>query len=117
MDSYVIWRHGSGFFSLVAGVLGKLRLADELGAVPHIDLETHPTPYQQEDPVRGTRNVWEYYFQPVSKITREEAFSNNVHNPGGEYPAGVPLLNGEESNFPFDVGQVRSHKYISSERN
>ena len=116
MDSYVIWRHGSGFFSLVAGVLGKLRLADELGAVPHIDLETHPTPYQQEDPVRGTRNVWEYYFQPVSKITREEAFEQRPQSWRRVSRWGA-LLNGEESNFPFDVGQVRSHKYISSGRN
>jgi hypothetical protein len=90
MDSYVIWRHGSGFFSIVAGVLGKLHLADDLGAVPYIDLETHPTPYQQENPIRGSRNVWDYYFQPVSNISREEAFSNNVHNPGGEYPPEVP---------------------------
>ena len=90
MKTYVIWRKGGGFFSIVASVLGRLHFAQQLGAIPFIDLETHPTIYQESEPVNGTRNVWEYYFEPVSSVSQEVAFEHNTHQPGGEYPRGLP---------------------------
>lgn len=90
MDTYVIWRKGGGFFSIVASVLGRLHLAQQLGATPFIDLETHPSIYQEPELVNGTRNVWEYYFEPVSSVSKKFAFEHNTHQPGGEYPRGIP---------------------------
>ena len=90
VETYVIWRKGGGFFSIIASILGRLHLAQQLGATPFVDLETHPTVYQELEPVNGTRNVWEYYFQPVSNVSKETALEHNTHQPGGEYPRGIP---------------------------
>lgn len=90
MTSYVIWRHGAGFFSMMASILGRLHLAEKLNATPYIDLETHKNPYQEDTPFRGTANSWEYYFDPVSTLDRPSALSQNSHAPGGEHPPGVP---------------------------
>jgi hypothetical protein len=90
VETYVIWRKGGGFFSIIASILGRLHLAQQLGATPFVDLETHPSVYQETEPVNGTRNVWEYYFEPVSNVSKETALEHNTHQPGGEYPRGIP---------------------------
>jgi len=100
MTSYVIWRHGAGFFSMMASILGRLHIATELQATPYIDLETHPNPYREEKPFRGTANVWEYYFEPVSTLERSMALRQNVHAPGGEHPAGIPYSMNKSPIFP-----------------
>ena len=63
-SSYVIWRtHGAGFWSIVASTLAHCDIATQEGLVPVVDMENHASVYQEDAPVRGTRNVWEYYFQ------------------------------------------------------
>ena len=56
---------GAGLMSTIGSVLTQIAIAEWLGAHPVVDLR-EGSAYQEELPVHGTRNVWEYYFEPVS---------------------------------------------------
>jgi hypothetical protein len=86
--SYVIWRTpGAGFFSIITSTLARLHIAEEQGLTPVIDLETPASVYQEEHPISGTRNVWEYYFlQPAGRGV-DELGKNPVRN-DGTWPKG-----------------------------
>lgn len=85
---YRIWREdGAGFNSILSSVLGHLHIAEKHGWTPVIDLETHATVYSEDVPVNGSRNVWEYYYAPVSSASvadLQEAY--RVLDTGGRYP-------------------------------
>ena len=55
---------GAGLMSTIGSVLTQIGIAEWLGAEPVVDLR-QGSAYQEELPVHGTRNVWEYYFEPV----------------------------------------------------
>lgn len=64
LRSYVIWRtYGAGFWSIVASTLAHCDLAEKSGYVPVVDMGNYPAIYQEQSPVNGTNNVWEYYFE------------------------------------------------------
>ncbi len=89
---YVIWREGGGLFSILASVLGHLRLAMALGAVPVVDMQNFPSVYRENEPVHGSMNVWDYYFEPVSTCTLNQVYeSANVLVSDGSYPAGTTM--------------------------
>jgi hypothetical protein len=73
---YIIYANGGGFNSILARVLGHIRIAEKNGYTPFVDMELHGNYYSEFTPVLGTRNVWEYYFEPVSLATRSEAYAN-----------------------------------------
>lgn len=75
---YIIRRTGGGLFSTVSSVLGHLRIASLLGLVPVVDFENYPTIYNERNPVNGTSNSWEYYFEPVSHIGVAEAYNSKT---------------------------------------
>lgn len=85
----IVRRSGGGFFSIVATVLAHCAEAEKLGLVPWVDLETFPTPYQEENELHGTRNVWEYYFVPVARLTRDTLRDAQVTSEKG-FPSGYP---------------------------
>jgi len=89
-SSYVIWRTpGAGFFSIVTSTLARFHLADEMGVDPIVDLENHDSVYREEEPVLGTRNVWEYYFeQPAGRGTSD--IGDSPHITDGTWPQGYP---------------------------
>ena len=88
---YVIWRDslGSGFFSNFTQVLSHLQRAEELGMTPVVDFENFRTLYNVDDPVNGSRNAWEYFFEQLSPYRLEEVYrSSRVFFCRGDYPRG-----------------------------
>lgn len=85
---FIATRRGGGLFSIVATVLANLAEAERLGLTPFVDLESLPTPYQEVEPVHGTRNVWEYYFEQVSKSSRHDALAGATVISGSGFPKG-----------------------------
>lgn len=88
MRTYVIRRRGGGLFSIITSVLANLSVAESKGLEPYVDLESLPTPYQENMPVNGTRNVWEYYFSPVSRVSRAEALLSSEAESAEGFPEG-----------------------------
>jgi hypothetical protein len=91
---YVIWREypGSGFFSNVFHVLCHLDKADALGMEPVVDFENFVTLYNEEEELLGTKNAWEYYYEPTSRVSLEDVYdSRHVFLCDGKYPSGYPL--------------------------
>lgn len=87
---YRIWREpGPGFFSIVSGVLGHLRIAEELGLEPIVDMESSPGTYTEDQPVFGTQNMWNYYFVPIGPQETQFLHAESVVDCGGGFPFGV----------------------------
>ena len=63
---------GGGLFSNVNHVLQGLELSRERESLPVVDMENYWTSYSQRNPVDGTKNAWEYFFEPVSRIRLPE---------------------------------------------
>lgn len=62
----------TGFLANYNYVLGYMKYAFDKGWIPVIDMENYGTLYQEENPVNGTRNVWEYFFeQPYDPKTQK----------------------------------------------
>lgn len=51
----------TGFFALLRSVLVYMCYADETGQLPYVEYEGD-TLYLEDQPIRGTKNVYEYYF-------------------------------------------------------
>lgn len=56
-----------GMCSQLTVIMNRLNFADRLGMIPCIQW-CESDLYQEKDPVQGTRNVFEYYFEPVCGI-------------------------------------------------
>ena len=59
---------GAGLFATLGTVLTQLAVASWLGLSPVVDLRKGSA-YQESTPVRGTTNVWEYYFERAGDYT------------------------------------------------
>lgn len=75
---YVIVRSegGAGFFSNYFWVLGHVVFAKKLGYIPVVDMQNYPTLYSEKEPVNGTRNAWNYYFENVGAVDLEEVYAS-----------------------------------------
>ena len=96
---YVIWRDslGSGFFSNFTQVLSHIRYAEGLKMTPVVDFENFRTLYNVDEAVHGTRNAWEYYFEPVSPYSLAEVYrSKKVIFSSGSRPYGLRLADSAE---------------------
>ena len=70
---------GGGLFSNVLFVLNHLKISRKHNFIPVIDMENFPTRYNENKKVLNSFNSWEYYFEPISKITLNEVYlSKNV---------------------------------------
>ena len=65
----------SGLFSLLSRVIVKLKQAEMLGFIPVVDFQNFQTVYSESEIVNGSFNVWDYYFEPVSKFKLEDIYS------------------------------------------
>ena len=92
MTYYVIYRlgYGNGLNSILSGFLGHIHICESKGYVPVIDMRNHPSIYTESQPILGTTNMWEYYFEPLNKVTLEEAYAS-AHwlDSEGRYPSEV----------------------------
>jgi hypothetical protein len=78
---------GAGLFATLGTVLTQLAVAGWLGLSPVVDLRKGNA-YQESTPVRGTTNVWDYYFEPVADFTvadldsgRYRVVKSETHHP------------------------------------
>ncbi|GHV54909.1 hypothetical protein FACS1894206_08690 [Deltaproteobacteria bacterium] len=86
---YVVYREklGSGFFSNVFHVLGHLHIAQTLGLIPVIDMRHFPSLYNEDEPIQGSSNAWEYYFEQPARYSLGEVYeSRNVAFCDGKFP-------------------------------
>ncbi len=86
---YIIWRNGrsAGFFSIITGIIGHIKIAENLGMVPIIDLENFPCVYKEQEKIFDTNNVFEYYFEPTSNKKLTDIYkSKKFFLSGGGYP-------------------------------
>lgn len=118
---YVIRRRppAAGMFSNVNHVLQGLIYSDKNRMVPVVDMENYSTEYSQFRKIHGSRNAWNYFFKPVSKINVKEAYkSRNVVLSDGSrilknhFMSGRNLTFALESNFLSEAHLIYS-KYIS----
>lgn len=75
----------SGFLADYNYVLGYMKNAYDHGWIPVVDMQNYQTLYNEDSPIHGTTNVWEYFFeQPLDpatgkRYTLEEVYqSKNV---------------------------------------
>lgn len=111
---YVIWRDslGSGFFSNFTQVLSHIQYAEGQGMIPVVDFENFRTLYNVAEPVRGSRNAWEYYFKPVSPYPLAEVYrSANVVFCSGSRPEGPFFATGAEYRR-FVAGHIRVQPWV-----
>ena len=70
---------GGGLFANVLFVLNHLKISRKYNFIPVIDMENFPTRYNEHKKILNTLNSWEYYFEPISKISLNEVYlSKNV---------------------------------------
>lgn len=70
---------GAGFFSNLNFVIYNLYISEKLGLIPVVDMENYPNIYNCKKKINGTKNSWEYFFEPVSKHKLKEIYkSKNV---------------------------------------
>lgn len=90
---YVIWRdpkNGGGFFSFLSSVLGHLKISEEMKRYPVIDWETHHQGLAENQMVLGTSNVWNYFFEPVSRYKLSDLMNlDNVIYSDGSHPDNI----------------------------
>ena len=90
---------GAGFFSNFLNVLDWLAVADRCCWEPVVDMERAPTLFNEDVPVGGTTNAWEYYFeQPsgrgVADLTAEDLVITTCGVRRGEFSGAMPIGDG-----------------------
>lgn len=99
---FVIYRtpYEAGFFSNFNHVVGFLKLIEGTSLIPVVDFENFKTFYNTEDPINGTKNSWEYYFEQLSPYSLEEVYqSKNVLFCDGKYPHSAKFTNEEKIEY------------------
>ena len=78
---YVIKRTpGGGFFSNLLYVIVNLKIAKKNKYIPIVDMCNFPTNYNQKKNMNSEKNIWNLFFEPVSKYTLNEVYkSKNVY--------------------------------------
>jgi hypothetical protein len=75
---YIIRREppGDGLFSNFHYVLGHIIYAIGGGYIPVVDMKNYLTYYNENAPINGSLNAWEYYFKQPTEYTLEEAYQS-----------------------------------------
>ncbi|MDO4329863.1 MAG: hypothetical protein Q4C66_11070 [Lachnospiraceae bacterium] len=114
---YVIRRADAncGLFSYFITVLGHLKIADENGYIPVVDMQNYENTYLYPNEL-GKINSWDYFFEPVGNISLKEAYrSKNVILSDSGIPNMIPegtissLMNEDGA---IDKWRILYKKYI-----
>ena len=74
---YVIQRYkGGGIFSNLNYVIHHLKIANDLGCIPIIDMKNFPTKYNEINKIKNTFNSWEYFFYPINRWKLEDIYKS-----------------------------------------
>lgn len=109
---YVIYRtpFEAGFFSNIFFALGHLKLIEGMDVIPVVDFQNFKTFYNNDTPINGTENSWEYYFEQLSPYSLEEVYqSKHVLFCDGQYPHSVQFQPGEEYKYLLKTFKLKSH--------
>ena len=81
--------HAWGLLMCFQWVMAHVRLALERRLIPVVDMENYHGSYREEEPINGTRNVWEYFWKQPGGVSLEEAYGsrNIVLSPRLDLPA------------------------------
>jgi len=66
-----------GFFAELRFILAELFFADEFGFIPVVQMPKNSF-YAEKNEINGTTNPFEYYFEPVSEISVEDAYKSSA---------------------------------------
>ena len=78
---------GRGLFSIMSSILCWLDFADRHGFVPVVDLENFKTVYNEDSPVNGNENSFNYYFELNNEYSLDSVYtSKNVIFTSNGYP-------------------------------
>lgn len=97
---FVIYRtpYEAGFFSNFRHVIGYMKWLEGTDFIPVVDFQNFKTFYNDENPINGTENSWEYYFEQVSPYSLNEVYqSKHVIFCDGKFPQNV---NFDDQNIP-----------------
>ena len=114
---YVIRRRAGnvGLFSLVVTALAHMKIAEEQGRIPVVDLQNYKNLYLPEDKI-GTENAWEYFFeQPCNTTLFDIKNKKDVLLSSGEIPQHRPSDTGaffRNENGEFEAWRALFQKYI-----
>ena len=90
----------AGMGSLISGVIGQLLIAEEARSVPIVDWQFYKCLYSEETPILNSMNPWEYYFEPVARLTMSDLKScKEVIYSDGSHPKNVPFPWANLKNF------------------
>lgn len=110
---FVIYRtpYEAGFFSNFVHVLRYLKMAEDLNLIPVVDFENFKTFYNNDKPINGTKNSWEYYFEQPSPYSLEEVYqSKNVLFCDGVFPHSVIMTTQEQiSEYCNKAFKIKPH--------
>ena len=114
---YIIKRTShAGIFSYLSFVLNHLIISKENNFIPIVDMENYVSPYNEINPINGTTNSWEYYFEKVSKYELKEVYkSKNVVMSRDDFHQGMSYRIHLDKNFEqFKKKEIRiKNKYYS----
>lgn len=54
--------------------------------VPYVDMINYPSLYSEPNDINGTKNSWEYYFEPYNHISGEEVYKDSFCISEEKYP-------------------------------
>jgi hypothetical protein len=98
---------GGGLFSNVNHVLQGLEIARESNYTPVVDMENYWTSYSQMSPVNGSRNAWNYFFEPVSGLQLDKVKEYaEVKYTAGDRINPTSILGSKDLNFMLSKEKI-----------
>ncbi len=96
-----------GLLAMYITRLRQIKNLIENNFTPVVDFENYETQYTMQEPVNGTRNVWEYYFEQPCKISLDEVYkSKNVILSGwklSDDPSKKPDIDYYDHDYTYDI--------------
>ncbi len=78
---------GSGFFASFLYIIAHIDIAYKNNFIPTVDMENFKTLYSEKYRINGTKNVWEYYFEPICGYSLDDIYkSKNIMICKSAYP-------------------------------
>ena len=118
IEVYIIRRRppGGGLFSNVRHVLEGLITAENRNMVPVIDMQNYSTEYSKILPFNGTKNAWEYFFEPLPYISLSDAYkSKNIILSDGDRILKSHPMSGRNLSFVMDSKLLKyTHKVFTN---
>ena len=110
---YVIKRTpGGGFFSNLLYVIVNLKLAEKKKFIPVVDMCNFPTNYNQKKNMNNEKNIWNLFFQPVSKYNLNEVYKyEDVEVNKISYPINFLNLKGFKRKFHIIISMFYEFYY------